>query len=457
MDAADWSPVSGFFQDKIYAEGGYDCQWTSTSRGGYGAQPGPCAPNNYGILFTRNTNGCQVLPEVPIPTTKSAGLTAALLDPSAGTEIARITSAITVAQSVTSTDQTELMSAWYSGNTAICTKVAITGADTTTHGPCQNTPAAHADAMAAAFDTNMHYGHSVARIKVQQALAILHNDLTTGMATATQADIETDIEAHMLIPMYQGAIKAAYEMDTATDKAKALADGLAYWTMIHTNVPGFNAADKARLVALFGSAASGEHNYCEVKAILHRNLPGSSMLQYGQQSNTDMGDRGQGKPPTQHPSGLPTASVQHVPHKLAVDDKDAPGAPGSTHGLVEVRTGTGSGDGNPIGEFRDAVEAVHLQERDIGVLLAAADSAACVMPPPAPPPPAPPTVKVQQESSDSGLTDGEVAGIAIGATVGGVVLLLIVGLLLRSLLFKDAKPVFTCLEKSTAEKKAPPV
>uniref|UniRef100_A0A7S0F408 Uncharacterized protein n=2 Tax=Phaeocystis antarctica TaxID=33657 RepID=A0A7S0F408_9EUKA len=68
------------------------------------------------------------------------------------------------------------------------------------------------------------------------------------------------------------------------------------------------------------------------------------------------------------------------------------------------------------------------------------------------------TVKVQEEeSSDSGLTDGEVAGIAIGATVGGVVLLVLVGLLLRSLLFKDAKPVFTCLEKSTAEAKAAPV
>ena len=64
------------------------------------------------------------------------------------------------------------------------------------------------------------------------------------------------------------------------------------------------------------------------------------------------------------------------------------------------------------------------------------------------------TVKVAQEeeSSDSGLTDGEVAGIAIGAAVGGIVLLVLVGLLLRSLLFKDAKPVFTCLEKSTTEK-----
>ena len=67
------------------------------------------------------------------------------------------------------------------------------------------------------------------------------------------------------------------------------------------------------------------------------------------------------------------------------------------------------------------------------------------------------TVELQQESSDSGLTGGEVAGIAIGATVGGVVLLVLVGLILRSLLFKDAKPVFTCLEKSTAEKKSAPV
>merc|ERR1712194_400747 len=67
------------------------------------------------------------------------------------------------------------------------------------------------------------------------------------------------------------------------------------------------------------------------------------------------------------------------------------------------------------------------------------------------------TVELQQETSDSGLTDGEIAGIAIGATVGGVLLLVLGGLLLRSLLFKNAKPVFPCLEKSTAEKTAPPV
>ena len=66
------------------------------------------------------------------------------------------------------------------------------------------------------------------------------------------------------------------------------------------------------------------------------------------------------------------------------------------------------------------------------------------------------TVNMQEEeSSDSGLTTGEFAGVAIGAAVGGIVLLALVGLFLRSLLFKDAKPVFTCLEKSTTEKQAP--
>merc|ERR1711865_1250529 len=45
---------------------------------------------------------------------------------------------------------------------------------------------------------------------------------------------------------------------------------------------------------------------------------------------------------------------------------------------------------------------------------------------------------------DSGLTDGEVAGVAIGAAIGGIVLLGVVGLILRSIMFKEAKPVFTC-------------
>ena len=66
----------------------------------------------------------------------------------------------------------------------------------------------------------------------------------------------------------------------------------------------------------------------------------------------------------------------------------------------------------------------------------------------------PPSPSLPVESSGSGLSDGEIAGVAIGAAVGGIVLLGIVGLILRSLIVKDAKPVFTCLEKGDAKQPA---
>ena len=61
------------------------------------------------------------------------------------------------------------------------------------------------------------------------------------------------------------------------------------------------------------------------------------------------------------------------------------------------------------------------------------------------------------ESASSTLSEGEVAGIAVGAAVGGIVVLVAVGLILRTLLVRDAKPMFTCLEKAPAEKNAPAV
>jgi hypothetical protein len=288
----------------------------------------------------------------------------------------------------------------------------------------------------------MHYGHSVARIKVQQALAILDNDFKTGTVTAVKDDMKKDIVAHILVPMYQGAIKAAYDMDTASDKAAALAAGLAYWNLIHPNVPGFDAADKARLVALFGSsAASGTHNYCEVKAILHRNLPDGSMLQYGQQTHQTIGvGKGSQDRPLRHDSGLPTASLMHVPE---VSGKDG-NQPKPISGELGIRSET------------EATEGVHIKERDIGTLVAAVDGGGdpivCTYPPPAPPPPVPSSPS--KSDSDSGLTDGEIAGVAIGAAIGGIVLLGAVGLILRSIMFKEAKPVFTCLEKAPAKSPA---
>ena len=45
-----------------------------------------------------------------------------------------------------------------------------------------------------------------------------------------------DVIAHMLIPMYQGAIQAAHKMDHSTTAAAGLADFAAYWAIIKDKV-----------------------------------------------------------------------------------------------------------------------------------------------------------------------------------------------------------------------------
>jgi hypothetical protein len=451
VDTTGYTLAPNYFHDRAYAKA--ECWAATMGKGAHNMEPGPCAPNNFGILFTRNSGGCQELPDVPLPATPSAALAMALEVPTSGAVAdvgARAIKAITETNTATTVDGTQLVSAWYHANQANCNGASGFEVDhdkdpaTPKHktGACKNTPAAHADEMASLFGTSMYYGHSVARIKVQQALAILDDDFKTGTVTAVKDDMKKDIVAHILVPMYQGAIKAAYDMDTASDKAAALAAGLAYWNLIHPNVPGFDAADKARLVALFGSsAASGTHNYCEVKAILHRNLPDGSMLQYGQQTHQTIGvGKGSQDRPLRHDSGLPTASLMHVPE---VSGKDG-NQPKPISGELGIRSET------------EATEGVHIKERDIGTLVAAVDGGGdpivCTYPPPAPPPPVPSSPS--KSDSDSGLTDGEIAGVAIGAAIGGIVLLGAVGLILRSIMFKEAKPVFTCLEKAPAKSPA---
>jgi len=180
----------------------------------------------------------------------------------------------------------EIVSAWYHANPADCTKAAdkcpgvTVDSDCVHDDVCDHTPASHADAMAAKFETNLHYGHSIARIKVMQALSIMHHDLKEGTETAPIADLKKDALSHMLLPIYQGAIEAAHHMDTAATAGTGLDNGAAYWNIIRDKV-SFEAGDKAHLDAIFSAeSASGTNNFCEVKAMLHRNLPQGSMMQY---------------------------------------------------------------------------------------------------------------------------------------------------------------------------------
>jgi len=382
-DPNAWSLTSGFFHDRDIA-----------SQRSAGA-------NNYGLYFVSRASGCQILPDMPQPSTPSAGLTAANANPTLSTVAgigARTTSAISAVNGAAKGNQgAETAWGWYHGDSAKCTKSGDV---------CNHTPSAVSDALAVDFETSLYYGHSVARVKVQQALSILQSDLATPSEVRNIIDLKMDIVAHMLIPHYQGAIKAAYQMDAGTPST-AKANGAEHWKVINEAIVGdhFDASDRAQLAEMFALDISGKMNFCTVQALLLRNLPGGSNLQYG--SNDCIKE------------GCTNISTYKDEEDQHVTGKDV--------GILKVSL---QDDGS---------------EKDCSV------PGALAWPPPSPPP-SPASTKVEEESSDSGLTGGEVAGIAIGGVVGGTVLLVLVGLLLRSLLFKDAKPVFTCLEKSTTEK-----
>ena len=64
----------------------------------------------------------------------------------------------------------------------------------------------------------------------------------------------------------------------------------------------------------------------------------------------------------------------------------------------------------------------------------------CTFPPPpspsAPPPPPSPSSK---------LSSGEIAGIAVGGAIGGLIILGLLHLTIRAVRHKGEKPIFTCL------------
>ena len=497
-----WSLESGYFHDRDTA-----------SERSSGA-------NDYGMYFTSRSNGCQLLPNMPTPSTPSSDLIAANKNPTVSSVAgigalgnanptvssvagigARGTNAISAVNGAAKDNQgAEIAWGWYHGDSTKCAKEGDV---------CQHTPSALSDAMALEFETNLYYGHSIARVKVQQALAILQSDLATPSATRKIADLKKDIVAHMLIPHYQGAIKAAYHLDTketAGDKAAALAEGAEHWKVIDAAVGSFAASDRAQLAAMFAPAASGKMNFCTVQTLLLRNLPGASSLQYGSKDCIKDGC----KNITTHTPE--EDDVQHVTPKdvgvlkvslqadgtvkdcstmgtLAMPPPSPPPALKKTSsGATVVLKLTASGSVSDYSDTKDLQEKIATAAGVASSLVTISVAAASVIITATINVPAATTAasvqtllssklgtaatasaalgitvesnptmiatEVQQESSDSGLTDGEVAGVAIGAAIGGIVLLGVVGLILRSIMFKEAKPVFTCLEKAPAKSPA---
>ena len=259
--------------------------------------------------------------------------------------------------------------------------------------------------MGQEFDTHLHYGNSVARVKVTQGLSMLIDALADPASEdAHIADLEKDIVAHMLIPFYQGAIRSAHRMDSGADtaaKATAKAEGKAYWSVIDNAAAGdggdfIPAADRNYITSVFSSAVGDSFAYCAIWERLREKLPPASNLEY----------------------------VNYV-----------------RQGTMATIAG-------------DSV--VHMTNKDLGTLKGAPTE--CVMPPPSPSPPPPPpkVLKITEseanvEESDS-LSDGEIAGVAVGAALGAIILLLVVALVLRAFLFKEAKPIFTCLEAKETTK-----
>jgi len=412
-----WSLLSGHFLDKDFAN-------AETGRCSRGCSSSLNQISQYGMVFEMQSNGCQILPEITPTVTVSSG------SMSSSEKLAEAIKAVNEATAANKGAE----KAWlhYHGDSASCTKDSVSydqDGTTVTHSDlCKDTPSHAADHYASAFETILYYGQAMARVKVQQGLVILKAELNNADQTAQSiADLKQDIVAHMLITAYQEVIHSAHKMQTGSSAEKAMAKsgGLKMWNTIKDHYTG-TAGDKKRISNLFSEGAiDTSFHYCAAMQTLKRGLPASSSMHYGSADDT------------------PDRSVSSLDHTVTMFD--GIGHLDTTAAALgkEVKAGEGL---NP--------NRAYVSEADIG-MLQGVDS--CMFPPPSPPtplPPPPPTSPPPPpSSSSSGLSEGEVAGVAVGATIGGIVLILIAALILRKMLFKNAKPVFTCLEKGNAETK----
>jgi len=271
----DWSLVDGYALDRDFAE------QTEPGQEGWCRGRG-CAPdgkagksNAFGLRFEEESNGCLKVHEVLTPIDPSDALSEALANTPGSMPVGEMaTAAIAAVRSATDKNQgVELAWYWYFGNCD--TKAANTNV-------CADTPSSTAHSMAKLTwaETALHYGHAMADMKVSMSLSLLADKLAEG-SDEVVADLKKDAVAQMLLPFYQCAIQAAYDMDESEKKTVAQADGAACWRVIDGAAgAGFKPDDRAVLDSMFTSSEIGEFNYCSANASLLQNLPAASHRQY---------------------------------------------------------------------------------------------------------------------------------------------------------------------------------
>ena len=76
VDANDWSLKSGFVHDRDFAQIEKAKPGRSYGRRLQAGEAGEA--NDFGMLFEKESNGCQIMPEMTMPASPSTDLTAAL-------------------------------------------------------------------------------------------------------------------------------------------------------------------------------------------------------------------------------------------------------------------------------------------------------------------------------------------------------------------------------------------